>query len=91
MISPEELVLRLVVAAILGGLVSLERERLEWAAGMRTHALVWLGCALFMVASIFGFSDISLLFTGFAWGCSEGTQKMRFKRLRRSSTMRSHV
>jgi len=27
-----ELVLRLVVAAVLGGLVGLERERLEWAA-----------------------------------------------------------
>jgi putative Mg2+ transporter-C (MgtC) family protein len=43
MISPLELVLRLVVAAVLGGLVGLERERLEWAAGMRTHALVSLG------------------------------------------------
>jgi putative Mg2+ transporter-C (MgtC) family protein len=58
MISPLELVLRLVVAAVLGGLVGLERERLEWAAGMRTHALVSLGSALFMVVSIFGFSDI---------------------------------
>jgi putative Mg2+ transporter-C (MgtC) family protein len=58
MISPEELVLRLVVAAVLGGLVGLERERLEWAAGMRTHALVALGSALFMVVSAFGFSDI---------------------------------
>jgi len=58
MISPQELVLRLVVAAVLGGLVGLERERLEWAAGMRTHALVSLGSALFMVVSIFGFSDI---------------------------------
>jgi len=38
--------------------VGLERERLEWAAGMRTHALVSLGSALFMVVSIFGFSDI---------------------------------
>ena len=53
-----ELVLRLVVAAVLGGLVGLERERLEWAAGMRTHALVSLGSALFVVVSIFGFSDI---------------------------------
>lgn len=52
MISPEELVLRLEVAAILGALVGL--ERLEWAAGMRTHALVSLGSALFMVVSIFG-------------------------------------
>ena len=58
MISPEQVVLRLVVAAVLGGLVGLERERLEWAAGMRTHALVSLGSALFMVVSIFGFSDI---------------------------------
>ena len=58
MISAEELVLRLVVAAVLGCLVGLERERLEWAAGMRTHALVSLGSALFMVVSIFGFSDI---------------------------------
>jgi putative Mg2+ transporter-C (MgtC) family protein len=58
MIPPEEMILRLVVAAVLGGLVGLERERLEWAAGMRTHALVSLGSALFMVVSIFGFSDI---------------------------------
>jgi putative Mg2+ transporter-C (MgtC) family protein len=58
MISPWELVLRLAVAAVLGALVGLERERLEWAAGMRTHALVSLGSALFMVVSIFGFSDI---------------------------------
>ena len=50
--------MRLLVAAVLGALVGLERERLEWAAGMRTHALVSLGSALFMVVSIFGFSDI---------------------------------
>jgi putative Mg2+ transporter-C (MgtC) family protein len=58
MISAQETILRLVVAAVLGGLVGLERERLEWAAGMRTHALVSLGSAMFMVVSIFGFSDI---------------------------------
>ena len=58
MISAEETILRLVVAAVLGRLVGLGRERLEWVAGMRTHALVSLGSALFMVVSIFGFSDI---------------------------------
>jgi putative Mg2+ transporter-C (MgtC) family protein len=58
MISSGELILRLVVAGVLGALVGLERERLEWAAGMRTHALVSLGSALFMVVSIFGFMDI---------------------------------
>jgi putative Mg2+ transporter-C (MgtC) family protein len=57
-ISPEQMFLRLVVAAVLGSLVGLERERLEWAAGMRTHALVSLGSALFMVVSIFGFADV---------------------------------
>jgi len=50
-ISPEQVILRLVVAAILGGQVGLERERLEWAAGMRTHALVSLGSAVFGVAT----------------------------------------
>jgi putative Mg2+ transporter-C (MgtC) family protein len=58
MISPVELVLRLAVAAVLGALIGLERERLEWAAGMRTHALGSLGSALFMVVSAFGFSDV---------------------------------
>src|SRR5215207_3053948 len=58
MISPEQIVLRLVVAAILGALVGLERERLEWAAGMRTHALVCLGPALFMVVAAFGVADV---------------------------------
>ena len=33
MITPWDLVLRLAVAAVLGALVGLERERLEWAAG----------------------------------------------------------
>jgi hypothetical protein len=37
------------------------------------------------------FFPSSLLSIGFAWGCSEGIQKMRFKGLRRSSTMCSHV
>jgi putative Mg2+ transporter-C (MgtC) family protein len=58
MLSPQETILRLMVAAVLGALVGLERERLEWAAGMRTHALVSLGSALFTVVSIFGFYDI---------------------------------
>jgi hypothetical protein len=39
-------------------LMGLERERLGLAAGMRTHALVSLGSAVFMVVAIFGFFDI---------------------------------
>ena len=41
MISPAEMILRLVVAALLGALVGLERERLEWAAGMREPTLLY--------------------------------------------------
>jgi putative Mg2+ transporter-C (MgtC) family protein len=54
----EEIILRLVTAAILGGVVGLERERLEWVAGLRTHMLVCLGAALLMIVSAFGFADI---------------------------------
>ena len=35
------------IAALLGSVVGLERERLNWAAGLRTHMLVTLGAALF--------------------------------------------
>jgi putative Mg2+ transporter-C (MgtC) family protein len=54
----QEVILRLSIAALLGGIVGLERERLEWAAGLRTHMLVSLGSALIMIVSAFGFSDI---------------------------------
>ena len=57
MIAPEQIVLRLLIATILGAAVGLERERLEWAAGLRTHALVCVGAALFMIVSAFGFAD----------------------------------
>jgi putative Mg2+ transporter-C (MgtC) family protein len=53
-----ELVLRLVVAAGLGSLIGAERERLVWAAGLRTHMLVSVGACLFMIVSAFGFADI---------------------------------
>ncbi len=58
MIAEQTVVLRVVLAAVLGGVVGLERERLERAAGMRTHALVAAGSALIMIVSSFGFADI---------------------------------
>jgi putative Mg2+ transporter-C (MgtC) family protein len=58
MLSHQEIILRLLAAAVLGGLVGLERERLEWAAGLRTHMLVCVGAALMMIVSAFGFADI---------------------------------
>ena len=57
-ISHFELVLRLVLAALLGSVIGFERERLNWAAGLRTHMLVCVGASLIMLVSIFGFADI---------------------------------
>ncbi|HTH46503.1 MAG TPA: MgtC/SapB family protein [Candidatus Limnocylindria bacterium] len=51
-----ELILRLLVAAALGSLIGLERERLGWAAGLRTHMLVCVGSCLMMIVSAYGFS-----------------------------------
>lgn len=50
-----EFILRIFVAAILGGVIGLEREYREKAAGFRTHFLVALGSALFMIISAYGF------------------------------------
>jgi len=52
------LILRLLIAAVLGSIVGADRERLAWAAGLRTHMLVCVGACLFMIVSAFGFSDI---------------------------------
>ena len=45
------LVVRLSVAAVLGGLLGIEREHKGKAAGVRTHMLVAMGSALFIVVS----------------------------------------
>lgn len=50
--------LRLLVAALLGGIIGINREHHEWAAGLRTHMLVCVGSALAMIVSAFGFTDI---------------------------------
>ncbi len=50
-----DLTLRLGMATILGSLVGLERERLDRAAGLRTHALVSVASALMMIVSTYGF------------------------------------
>jgi putative Mg2+ transporter-C (MgtC) family protein len=58
MLSTSEIIIRLVLAAVLGSLVGLERQRLAWAAGLRTHMLVCLGSALAMLVSAYGFEEI---------------------------------
>ena len=53
-----EYVLTIFVGAILGGAIGFEREYRSKEAGFRTHFLVGLGSALFMVLSLHGFDDI---------------------------------
>ena len=57
-LSWEEALLRLALAAALGGAVGLEREFREREAGFRTHMLVSLGSALFTIAGAYGFHDL---------------------------------
>ncbi|HEX7757199.1 MAG TPA: MgtC/SapB family protein [Niabella sp.] len=58
MIATNEILIRLLLAALCGGVIGLERERKNWAAGLRTHMMVCLGAALTMIVSAFGFADI---------------------------------
>src|SRR6266516_3325611 len=58
MISFPLILLRLVLALVLGALVGLERESTEHPAGMRTNALVSLGSALFTIISAYGFASL---------------------------------
>jgi len=48
----------LAAAAALGSMVGFERERLLWAAGIRTHMLVCVGSCLIMIVSAYGFAGV---------------------------------
>ncbi len=50
-----EMVLRLLLATVLGAGIGYQREKARKAAGLRTHILICLGAALLTVASIYGF------------------------------------
>src|SRR3954464_12313231 len=49
------ILLRLGVAAVLGGAIGLERELRERGAGLRTHTVVCVGSALFTLVSAYAF------------------------------------
>lgn len=53
-----DFVWRLVLAALFGTIIGLDREYREKEAGFRTHFLVSLGSALMMIVSQYGFSEI---------------------------------
>lgn len=58
MLSFNEILIRLALASLFGALVGLERERKDWAAGMRTHMMVCVGSSLIMLVSMYGFADV---------------------------------
>lgn len=52
------LVLKLLLAGVLGAIIGLDREYRAKEAGFRTHFLVSLGSALFMIVSQYGFGAL---------------------------------
>ena len=54
-----DLSLRVLAAGLLGAIIGYERELRAKGAGVRTHVLVALGAAMFMVISQFGFEGAS--------------------------------
>lgn len=66
------LCLRLVMAAFLGGLIGLQRQRQRKSAGLRTHMLVALGSALFVLVPLeiheAGAAEMSRVVQGIATG-----------------------
>src|SRR5206468_4649217 len=56
-LSDFHVLLRLGVAALLGGAIGVERELRDREAGIRTHLLVSLGSALFTIISAYGFHE----------------------------------
>ena len=55
-----DFIIRIFIAAMLSGAIGLEREYRAKEAGFRTHFLVGLGSALFMVLSAHGFGDVAI-------------------------------
>lgn len=67
----ETITVRLSMAALLGGLIGIEREWAGKDAGLRTHMLVALGAALFVVVPVVsgeGAGDLSRVIQGIATG-----------------------
>ena len=65
-----EIITKMIVAAVLGLAVGLEREWHNKPAGIRTHALVCVGSAIFTIVSIYfiGTEDPSRIASGIVTG-----------------------
>ncbi|MFA4888384.1 MAG: MgtC/SapB family protein [Candidatus Omnitrophota bacterium] len=55
MLTDTQIVLRLTLSVVLGGLIGLERQLQKRHAGLRTHILVTLGSCLIMLTSLYVF------------------------------------
>ncbi|MGB9803093.1 MgtC/SapB family protein [Desulfofundulus sp.] len=58
MLNLKEMIARLILAFLVGFFIGLEREKRHKPAGVRTHALVCLGSALFTLISSYGFMSL---------------------------------
>jgi putative Mg2+ transporter-C (MgtC) family protein len=56
MLTNAQVMIRLVLSVILGGLIGLERQLHRRTAGLRTHILVSLGSCLIMLTSLYIFA-----------------------------------
>ncbi len=57
LVDEKQIVIRLLLAFLVGALIGTERKIMHKPAGVRTHALVGLGAALFTIISIYGFLE----------------------------------
>ncbi len=66
-----DMMLRIFIAAVLGGIMGYEREHADKPAGLRTNILVCVGAALITIVSLYGFgfrSDPSRVAAGIVVG-----------------------
>lgn len=63
----QELLLRLVIGGLLGGIIGFEREMRSKGAGFRTHFLVALGSTLLAVISGHGYYEVVQLHPGMSY------------------------
>jgi putative Mg2+ transporter-C (MgtC) family protein len=56
MLTDSQIIIRLLLSAVLSGLIGLERQVHRRSAGLRTHILVSLGSCLIMLTSVYVFA-----------------------------------
>ena len=62
-LSTWECLLRVMLAGICGAVIGFERSKRQKEAGLRTHIIVAMGAALFMLVSKYAFADIPMMDT----------------------------